>query len=185
MGIWAALPTDLLWRTALAAIPLALLVAVVARLLPCRPATRHTLWLVVLLWLVAAPFLPQAPRVLVLPPQLAERDRQTDASQMTASDPQLTASRSQSADVPVPPQEQSPVARWHKAQRGGAEPARAAPFARQEPQKPKSLAQAIGSGGPPDIYHRARFGATDPSPKRKRGVYPHRSLALAAREDGA
>ena len=61
MDPWASLSTDILWRTALAAIPLTLLVAAITRLLPCRPSTRHALWLILLVWLVAAPFLPAAP----------------------------------------------------------------------------------------------------------------------------
>ena len=54
-----SLPTDLLWRSALAVIPLALIVAAVCRWTPCRPATRHALWLMVLVLLVAAPLLPR------------------------------------------------------------------------------------------------------------------------------
>ncbi len=55
------LPTDVLWRTAIAVIPLAVLIAVVCRLVPCRPSTRHALWLVVLTLLVAAPLVGRAP----------------------------------------------------------------------------------------------------------------------------
>ena len=61
MGSLTTLPTDVLWRHALAVIPLALFVALLVRCLPCRPATRHMLWLVVLLWLIVAPLLPEAP----------------------------------------------------------------------------------------------------------------------------
>lgn len=61
MNFWQMLPTDALWRGALSAIPVALLVAAVCRFLPCRHATRHTLWLLVLLWFVVAPFLPAPP----------------------------------------------------------------------------------------------------------------------------
>ncbi len=53
------LPIDSLWRGALAVIPMALLVAAVSRLVPCRPSTRHALWLVVLILLVSAPFVPR------------------------------------------------------------------------------------------------------------------------------
>ena len=56
--MWGSLPTDVLWRSALAAVPLALLVAAACRWLPNRPATRHVLWLMVLLWMVLAPLLP-------------------------------------------------------------------------------------------------------------------------------
>jgi len=53
-----ALHTELLWRNAVSAIPLAILVAATCRWLPCRPATRHALWMMVLLWMVLPPVLP-------------------------------------------------------------------------------------------------------------------------------
>ena len=53
--------TDLLWRSALAVIPLAIVVAIICRWVPCRPSTRHTLWLIVLGFFAAAPFLSQVP----------------------------------------------------------------------------------------------------------------------------
>lgn len=56
--MWDFIPTDMLWRNALGAVPLALLVGAICRYLPCRPATRHVLWLMVLLWLVAPPIMP-------------------------------------------------------------------------------------------------------------------------------
>jgi len=52
---------DQLWRFALAAVPMVLVIGVLCRVLPCRPSTRHSLWLVALLMLVVVPFLPQAP----------------------------------------------------------------------------------------------------------------------------
>ena len=52
-------PLELMWRTALAIIPLAMLVAVLCRVVPCRPATRHVLWLGVLTVLLVAPFVPR------------------------------------------------------------------------------------------------------------------------------
>jgi len=61
MAHWASLTTDLLWRNGLTAIPLVLLTAGVCRCIPCRPATRHTMWLVVLAWLVTPPLLPDPP----------------------------------------------------------------------------------------------------------------------------
>jgi beta-lactamase regulating signal transducer with metallopeptidase domain/phage shock protein A len=61
------LPTELLWRSALAVIPLAMIVAALCRWAPCRPSTRHSLWVVVLGVLLAAPFLPR----LWLPPSPA------------------------------------------------------------------------------------------------------------------
>ncbi len=56
-----AFTPDQLWHYALAAIPMTIIVAVVCRYLPCRPSTRHSLWLSVLVLLVVAPLLPQAP----------------------------------------------------------------------------------------------------------------------------
>ena len=53
------LPIDLLWRGALVIVPLALLVTVICGLFPCRPSTRHAMWLVVLVILVASPFVPR------------------------------------------------------------------------------------------------------------------------------
>lgn len=58
MLTWALHFTDGLWRNAVALVPLVLVVAAVCRVLPCRPATRHALWLFVLAWLVVPPFLP-------------------------------------------------------------------------------------------------------------------------------
>lgn len=45
------------WTTALAAVPLTLMVAVANRWLVRRPATRHALWLCVLVWFAASPTL--------------------------------------------------------------------------------------------------------------------------------
>ncbi len=51
---------DVLWRNALVVIPLALAVAVLCRTMRLRPATRHSMWLVVLLFLVAPGVMPRA-----------------------------------------------------------------------------------------------------------------------------
>jgi beta-lactamase regulating signal transducer with metallopeptidase domain len=45
--------TGRLWQNGLAAVPVALVVAAICRWAPCRPATRHLLWLVVLTVLLA------------------------------------------------------------------------------------------------------------------------------------
>src|SRR5262245_24738025 len=58
MSSWAQLAIDHLWHNALAAVPLALLVAGVCRWVRCRPTTRHTLWLLVLAWFVVPVALP-------------------------------------------------------------------------------------------------------------------------------
>jgi beta-lactamase regulating signal transducer with metallopeptidase domain len=49
---------NLLWHNALGAIPLAIGVAVICRVVRCRASTRHALWLIVLLSLMAPPLLP-------------------------------------------------------------------------------------------------------------------------------
>ena len=64
MSPWLPMMTDLLWRTAVGVVPLALIVGAICRWTPCRPATRHMLWLGALLWLVGG---------LVLPPVAARR----------------------------------------------------------------------------------------------------------------
>lgn len=54
--------TDMLWRSGLAAVPLVLVVAGICRCLPCRPWTRHVLWVTVLalmVLLLGAPLLPR------------------------------------------------------------------------------------------------------------------------------
>ena len=53
------LPIDMVWRGALAIIPLAVVVAAIGRLVPCQPSTRHAMWLIVLALLVVTPFLPR------------------------------------------------------------------------------------------------------------------------------
>ena len=64
--MWTNHVTELLWQQALAAVPLALIVAAVTRWFPCRPATRHALWVTALAWLVLSPFLPQAPSLEIV-----------------------------------------------------------------------------------------------------------------------
>ena len=97
METWAnwqaslSVPSDLLWRHALAAIPLILLIAGVTRWVPCRPATRHTLWLSALLWLLVAPFLPQAPSLSIVtrtrPVTLADTEPSDPAGRLARSVP--------------------------------------------------------------------------------------------------
>lgn len=57
MDSWTTV-ADLLWRNAIAVIPLAILVALLCRWLPSRPSTRHTMWLVVMIWFVVPVLLP-------------------------------------------------------------------------------------------------------------------------------
>jgi beta-lactamase regulating signal transducer with metallopeptidase domain len=80
---WASLAADLLWRNAWAVIPLAVLVAIVCRCLPHRPATRHMLWLVVLLAFVVPLALPEFPRLPLPDPGASATD--TDAGSSVAT----------------------------------------------------------------------------------------------------
>ena len=61
MTDWISSASEVVWRGALAATVPVLLIALLARFVPARPATRHTLWLIALAWFVAAPLLPAAP----------------------------------------------------------------------------------------------------------------------------
>jgi hypothetical protein len=50
-----------LWANVWVLIPLALVAAAIPRLVPCRPVTRHVLWVVVLGWCLAGVLMPPAP----------------------------------------------------------------------------------------------------------------------------
>ena len=58
---WMSDASQQLWRNGLVLIPLCLIVGAICRCFPCRPATRHVLWLSVLAASVVLPFLPQPP----------------------------------------------------------------------------------------------------------------------------
>src|SRR5262249_59787693 len=58
MANWLLSAMDALWRSAWAVVPAALLVAAICRWAHCRPATRHSLWLMVLMLPIAIPMLP-------------------------------------------------------------------------------------------------------------------------------
>lgn len=58
MEVWTSQAAALLWRNALAVVPLAVAVGAFCRLTRLRPATRHTLWLVVLFWFLVPVGLP-------------------------------------------------------------------------------------------------------------------------------
>jgi len=81
----------MLWRNGLTAIPLVMAVAVIGRVFPCRPATRHALWLTVLLSLVVPPMLPGFDSVAPLPPlanptfTLSDVSRPSDSIQADGS----------------------------------------------------------------------------------------------------
>ncbi len=152
MGTWVSQATDLLWPYAIAAIPLALLVGAMTRWLPCRPATRHSLWLIVLLWLVAAPLLPQSPGLPVYSMRVVTRGLQTETKEGPTGSIQSTIRNPQSAIDAVPPSSWSPMARWFDAPGGSAEPERVALARRQGSRAPKTLAQATDPGGPLGLF---------------------------------
>lgn len=58
MPDWIISATDLLWRNGLAVLPLVVIVAGVTKFVPCRPSTKHLLWVMVLVWLVMPPPVP-------------------------------------------------------------------------------------------------------------------------------
>ena len=98
---------DLLWRGALAVIPLAIVVAIVCWWMPCRPSTRHTLWLIVLGFFAAAPFVSQVPipQIAFFPPSATEPEPEAApvplAAIETLSLPAVT--RDQPPVLPVAP----------------------------------------------------------------------------------
>lgn len=87
MDTWASSMGGILWHNAWAVVPLILIVALLGRWLPCRPATRHALWLTALLGFVLPTFLPNSP----LPwPELnattmGDRDFSSGAASSTAN----------------------------------------------------------------------------------------------------
>lgn len=125
--MWASLPTDLFWRNALAVIPLVLVVAAVCRWLPCRPATRHALWLMVLLWLLIPPVFPSITIPTVGP----------------ADPPSKLAAAPAAAEVEAEFRTESA--------RGRPEPGSGKQASRTEPRSPKSLALATGPVG--GLFH--------------------------------
>lgn len=103
MESWMALGTDALWRNAVAVIPLALLVAAICRFTRCRPATRHALWTLVLLWLMLPPVMPGLTfQSLLGSTNASDPDRSVTDTQ---SEPRLPASWESAAmgTVPTPP----------------------------------------------------------------------------------
>jgi len=114
------LPIDLLWRGALVVVPLALLVTVICRLFPCRPSTRHAMWLVVLVILVASPFLPRfdfgmlpvgPPAEMVHAPrtELAPRREQEVFAPTASSGPPVAAVERKSRGIATG---RRPTSRW-------------------------------------------------------------------------
>jgi hypothetical protein len=59
VGDWLGVAVEHLWHNGIAAVPLVAVAAIATRMLPCRPATRHTMWVMVLVWLLLPPLVPQ------------------------------------------------------------------------------------------------------------------------------
>ena len=60
---WVSPAAEYLWHNGLSAIPLVLMVTAATRWLPCRPSTKHLLWVMVLGWLVTPPLIPGLPGI--------------------------------------------------------------------------------------------------------------------------
>lgn len=143
MGSWTSFLIDALWRNALAVIPLVLIVAAACRWLPCRPPTRHALWLFILAWLVVPPMLPsfvpsRGPDLASDPIVRAPTDVQS-AAPNSESLPSIADRRSQR-------HQQAPTPPWTEDSAPLHQPARLA-----------SAADVVGSlfvqGSEPSISH--------------------------------
>ena len=155
MQEWAVPATDVLWRTALTAIPLTLLVMVVCRLLPFRPVTRHALWLTLVLWFAVSPLLPDAPVESLVP------------------------ARSEPVMADTPPGEPQPRDRRRLE---SSPPATARPSidARTEPRLPAWLASAAGSDG---LLLEQPHQETGPTQNTTIPPSPHPALTAARGQD--
>jgi beta-lactamase regulating signal transducer with metallopeptidase domain len=196
------LATDELWRFALAAIPLAVIVAVVCRCLPCRPTTRHTLWLTLLGLFLIAPLLPQAPvpdlaswlepengTEAVLPPLTAAVEEPVKTGEMKKDPP--PAPPTELAGDPSPG---TAVARALHPLSDAWQPFMIRPAAAESAPAPTTVARIPGSsdrssgpepdgGGPPaprsGELHPRQFATTQSAPNnvdaaRLRLPLPHR-----------
>ncbi|HWL93744.1 MAG TPA: M56 family metallopeptidase [Phycisphaerae bacterium] len=113
----------LLWRNAVVLVPMAALVALICRWTPCRPATRHVLWLTLLVWLFAGAIFPPvsietntvrhevspsgsrgaAPRAVDSPPALtATRPRQNHEEPLTHRTKKSHTAPTSSEEIPEP-----------------------------------------------------------------------------------
>ena len=158
MELTATLPTEALWQNALGAVPLALVAALICRFVPCRPATRHTLWVVVLLTFLVPPLLPDVPRPDVRSMAVAAVDFVAGAfgkeepvgSALTTAGSGESVQQDGMPDWAGTARDLRPVT-WHSPQRSRAdavfEPCvpLLRSLARTEPHVPQRLARARGS----------------------------------------
>ncbi len=143
MSEWVSQTAEMLWRNGLTAIPLVILTATLVKFLPCRPATRHTMWLVVLGWMVVPPLLPDppTPQLATIWTDLTTREaKPLDANELFESVGEVLACVART----VPPQ---PVTVPRIATESFTPPSpRSA--ARPMLRTPEMLARATGVGGP-------------------------------------
>lgn len=176
----AGMLTDLLWRNALAVVPLALLVAGICRWMPCHAGTRHTLWLVTLLWLGVSPFLPaypgssRGPDVAVTPPAgvavaPAPRPPETDSPPVSApssAEPAVgPAPRAGEAELYIsdrdpPPDRLADASAGSPAATSSAEPQTPPP-----PDEADAVAWAVAPAAPADGQAPAARLAPAPMPE--------------------
>ncbi len=154
----------LLWSSALAVIPLAIAVGLACRWLPLRSATRHALWLMILVMPVLLPLLAELPR----PVAVLGADRQAIR---TGGQEQDLASSDRVASVPpVPRSTLVPAASSRVDGSVGAGefwpdiagPARAASDTRRE-RRPESVA-AVSASTPSTVAPRPAALIESPPP---------------------
>ncbi len=102
MGSVAEYFTDGLWRNGIAVVPLVLMVALMCRLSRGRPATRHGLWLFVILWLVVPPLAPTLDAGFLTAPTL-EDESSLDAIPAATRLVEPPKAPKESLQAPTPP----------------------------------------------------------------------------------
>ena len=151
---------DALWQQAFAVIPLVVAVVCLSRWLPLRPATRHMMWLTVLVWMVAVPLLPVAPSVQLSQFIFAESGSTPVAAPLETatpgkvwSDPDLAQNRPKnletyrSVETSVTGTEESTASRTNDPTRRDATAVTAGP------NSSSWLARAIGPCGSPQTSY--------------------------------
>lgn len=118
---------ELLWRNALGVIPIAVAVALLTRWLPIRPATRHSLWLATLLFLLLPPVLPE----LGFQPRFGDPETNDQAASTTLSEPRRR--------IATPAESPPPIARDVREPRPGDQPVRRS-VKRAQPAAPRPSA---------------------------------------------
>lgn len=97
---WLSGASQLLWQNALTAVPVVLAIALLCRALPLRPATRHSLWLLALLWFVLPVLLPSQ-RKAEIRATLAAAGRGAADAAVSAAAPLLMGPRLPEPDADV------------------------------------------------------------------------------------